>query len=182
MDAAPIPRPDGLTKREITRIVNRYIGVSGGYLGDFSYGTHTEFLCGALRPRPESVRVPPRGHHAVAFHRRHGAKVATPMCRRRSSEVSWRNIRRGSEPPIGSDAVRTVDAAELVAMVDRLERGGMVAGTAPTFTSEVVIRALDDVEALLRNGGATSAVDRIHTSLHGHLRFLCHAAGISPQP
>lgn len=32
-----------LTDREIARIVNRYIGVSGGYLGDFSYRTHADF-------------------------------------------------------------------------------------------------------------------------------------------
>jgi hypothetical protein len=33
----------GLTRLEIMRIVNRYIGVSGGYLGDFSYRTHADF-------------------------------------------------------------------------------------------------------------------------------------------
>jgi hypothetical protein len=33
----------GLTKGEIIRLVNGYIGVSGGYLGDFSYRTHSEF-------------------------------------------------------------------------------------------------------------------------------------------
>jgi hypothetical protein len=27
----------GLTNREIMRVVNRYIGVHAGYLGDFSY-------------------------------------------------------------------------------------------------------------------------------------------------
>lgn len=32
-----------LTNREITIIVNRYIGVEGGYLGDFSYRTHADF-------------------------------------------------------------------------------------------------------------------------------------------
>jgi hypothetical protein len=33
----------GLTRPEIMRLVNRYIGVSAGYLGDFSYGSHSEF-------------------------------------------------------------------------------------------------------------------------------------------
>ena len=33
----------GLTKRDIYTIVNRYIGVTGGYLGDLSYRTHREF-------------------------------------------------------------------------------------------------------------------------------------------
>jgi hypothetical protein len=33
----------GLTNPEIMKIVNRYIGVSAGYLGDFSYQTHAAF-------------------------------------------------------------------------------------------------------------------------------------------
>jgi hypothetical protein len=32
-----------LTRSEVYRLVNDYIGVSGGYLGDFSYKTHYEF-------------------------------------------------------------------------------------------------------------------------------------------
>lgn len=38
-----------LTDQEISVVVNQYIGVSGGYLGDFSYRTHEEFypnFCG----------------------------------------------------------------------------------------------------------------------------------------
>ena len=53
-----------------------------------------------------------------------------------------------------------------------------MAAPPPALTSDVVIRALDDVEALLQKGGPTSAVDRVHTSLHGHLRYLCNDAGI----
>jgi hypothetical protein len=46
--AAPIDRisgrsPKAMTNKEIMRVVNRYIGVSGGYLGDFSYRTHADF-------------------------------------------------------------------------------------------------------------------------------------------
>ncbi len=32
-----------LISQEVMKIVNRYIGVSGGYLGDFSYSTYTDF-------------------------------------------------------------------------------------------------------------------------------------------
>ena len=32
-----------LTREEINKLVNRYIGVEGGYLGDFSYRTHHDF-------------------------------------------------------------------------------------------------------------------------------------------
>jgi hypothetical protein len=44
-----------MTDREITRIVNRYIGVSGGYLVDFSYRSHassTTLRVNEVRPRP----------------------------------------------------------------------------------------------------------------------------------
>ena len=33
----------GLTNKDIYAVVNRYIGVYNGYLGDFSYRTHREF-------------------------------------------------------------------------------------------------------------------------------------------
>ena len=33
----------GLSNVEIMKIVNRYVGVFGGYLGDFSYRTHADF-------------------------------------------------------------------------------------------------------------------------------------------
>ena len=32
-----------LSPQEVLTVVNGYIGVSGGYLGDFSYRTHEEF-------------------------------------------------------------------------------------------------------------------------------------------
>jgi hypothetical protein len=44
MDSAQAPAAAaGLTNGQILGIVNRYIGVSGGYLGDFTYGTHSDF-------------------------------------------------------------------------------------------------------------------------------------------
>lgn len=33
----------GLRQRDVMVMVNRWIGVSGGYLGDFTYRTHAEF-------------------------------------------------------------------------------------------------------------------------------------------
>lgn len=45
--------------------------------------------------------------------------------------------------------------------------------------SEVVRRALADAENLLVSNGATSAVDRLHTALHGYLRSACAEARIA---
>lgn len=54
-----------------------------------------------------------------------------------------------------------------------------VASVQPTpSASEVVKRALRDAETLLASSGAISAVDRLHTALHGYLRSLCSGAGL----
>jgi hypothetical protein len=45
-------------------------------------------------------------------------------------------------------------------------------------SSEVVSRAIADAEALLASTGATSAVDRIHTALHGYLITACRLASL----
>src|SRR5207237_4858220 len=34
---------EAMSQKQIMRLVNLYIGVEGGYLGDFSYRTHREF-------------------------------------------------------------------------------------------------------------------------------------------
>ena len=52
----------------------------------------------------------------------------------------------------------------------------------PRITSSVVEQALADAEVLIRSGGPTSAVDRVHTALHGFLRSACDDAGIAYEP
>lgn len=49
------------------------------------------------------------------------------------------------------------------------------------ITTEVVERALSDAEHLLNTTGAVSAVDRIHTTIHGYVRAVCDNSGISYQ-
>lgn len=161
----------GLTPREIIRIVNRYIGVSGGYLGDFSYRTHAEFYPEYCDLDLDPFKFLEDGTTRERF---------IAVLEQSPPHVQAKVIRGVLEKyPVGSSALRTeASGAELVAMAERLERGGMVAGAPPSLTSDVVARALDDAEALLQKGGATSAVDRVHTALHGHLRYLCERAGI----
>ncbi len=43
----------------------------------------------------------------------------------------------------------------------------------------MVRRALDDASILLRTSGPQSAVDRVHTAMHGYLHTLCNEAQIS---
>lgn len=43
LSVANVRSPDRLTRPEIYRLVNEYIEVHSGYLGDFSYNTHADF-------------------------------------------------------------------------------------------------------------------------------------------
>jgi hypothetical protein len=45
-------------------------------------------------------------------------------------------------------------------------------------SAEATSRALSDAEQLLQTSGAVSAVDRVHTTLHGYMKQLCSDARI----
>jgi len=49
----------------------------------------------------------------------------------------------------------------------------------PIVTTSTVERALRDAENLLRSSGAASAVDRVHTALHGYLMAVLDSSSIS---
>ncbi|WP_082814760.1 abortive infection family protein [Collimonas fungivorans] len=52
-----------------------------------------------------------------------------------------------------------------------------------SILSSTVERALEDADKLIASGqGATSALDRVHTALHGYLNVLCREAGIAVDP
>lgn len=46
-------------------------------------------------------------------------------------------------------------------------------------SGDVVLLALNDAERLMHISGPVSAVDRLHTALHGYFRSLCADAGLS---
>lgn len=49
-------------------------------------------------------------------------------------------------------------------------------------TSDSVERALREAEVLINSTGPSSAVDRVHTALHGYLLAVCDAAGVPYNP
>ena len=54
----------------------------------------------------------------------------------------------------------------------------MVPQPIPETSTHAVERALRDSQQLLQSSGAVSAVDRVHTALHGYLREICKKAKI----
>jgi hypothetical protein len=159
----------GMSEKEIYRLVNLYIGVEDGYLGDFTYRTHREFypLHCDLDINPDEIEGTTRERfiHILSTRPPHEqAKIVRGILEKYL---------------VGSSPIRTQDMFdEYAKLADKLEQAGMVAGETPAATMEVVRRAIDDVQTLLDKGGPTSAVDRIHTTLHGHLQYLCEEAGI----
>lgn len=161
----------GLTRQEIFKIVNDYIGVQGGYLGDFSYRTHQEFypsFCGLNIDPLKLEGLTTRGRFIKIL------EDATP--------TDQAKILRGvliKYPPVSGDLLRTrARADEIEKTIDILESSPFVSSPSLRITSEIVDRAINDAETLIAGSGATSGVDRIHTALHAYLISACDAQGI----
>jgi hypothetical protein len=158
-----------LTQGDVLKIVNRYIGVEGGYLGDFSYRTHAEFY-----PEYCGLDIDPSTHDGTTRER-----FIQILLNANATDQS--KILRGIAErfQIGSGPASRTQAAkdELLRLAARLE-ATVVQFDRPAIDSVVVLRALDDAETLLQTSGPISAVDRMHTAVHGYLRTACDQAVI----
>lgn len=157
-----------LRRRDVFRLVNDYIGVNGGYLGDFSYRTHEEFY-------PQFCDLDINPFEIPGTTRERFMHILT-----NASSAHQARIIRGilEKYPIDSAPGRTVAQFEYFSTLAQRLDGNIVAAPEPQATREVVLQALRDAETLIREGRPTSAVDRVHTALHGHLHALCDARGL----
>lgn len=159
-----------LTQQEVMKVVNRYIGVSGGYLGDFSYRTHADFY-----PEFCALNIDPDGYEGTT--RERFIQILSTQQPGDQAKILRGVIERFGESD-EADSARLRLRQELEGWITRLEGAPAVGLATPEHTRDVVIRALADADELIRTNGATSAVDRIHTALHGHILALCEAVGI----
>lgn len=164
-----------LRKSDIYKVINEYIGVQGGYLGDFSYRSHEEFY-------PQYCDL--NGINIYKYDGTTRQKFLTILSES-SSDVQAK-ILRGvllkyppTYFPIEVRVSKQKISEDILEMITRLERSGNVSNSTLAITSDVVARAISDAETLIQNGGATSGVDRIHTAMHGFLKALCDGQGIS---
>lgn len=161
-----------LTKQEIMIIVNRYIGTSGGYLGDFTYRTHEEFYpeyCG-LEINPSNYTGTTRVRFMTILEKSSPevqSKIVRGVLKRFSLNAEYKPDTRNQEL-----------YNELLTISQRLEGAASVPSPEPRTTSSTVERAIADAEALLQTSGAVSGVDRVHTGLHGYLRAVCDKENI----
>lgn len=166
----------GLSQGQVLRVVNDYIGVQGGYLGDFSYRTHSEFYpvyCDLDHINSHEVPGTTReGFIAILLNQgpRDQAKILRGLWERFPVE--------DNDAPKSRQRTRTL----MEAWVTELESSAAVPGRTPRATRTVVMRAIADAEHLITTTGATSGIDRVHTALHGHLLALCEASAIATSP
>jgi hypothetical protein len=161
-------RGSGLTKSEINKLVHKYLGVSVGYLADFTYRSHHEFYMDL------DLDINPNQYDGTT--RERFIKILGESAPHVQAKILEGVLERF---PVGSAEIRTEARAEKIRKwITRLRTGRQVEQPNLRITSEVVERALRDVEELLRATGATSGVDRIHTALHGYMREACSSAGL----
>ncbi len=162
----------GMTELEKKRLLKLYLGVQGGYLGNFdNIGILERFYieCG--------LELDPRAYEGT-----NRAKFEQILSD--SPPTVQAAILRGAldfHPPDPERWKTRTQALhdELSAVAARLQGAAPVPSKKPKITSTCVERAIDDAEQLIQKTGATSAVDRVHTMLHGYLRAVCEDAGIT---
>ncbi len=163
-----VQRGLGLRQSEINKLVCKYIGVVGGYLGDFSYRSHHEFYAEL------DLDIDPYKYDGTT--RERFIKILNESAPNVQARILEGILTRF---PVRSSEIRTEEtAAEIRSWIMRLRTGPQVEQPALRITSDVVERALLDAKELLRATGATSGVDRLHTALHGYLREVCGGAGL----
>ena len=141
---------NALPMQEIMIIVNHYIGVEAGYLGDFSYRTHAEFYplyCNLIiDPYEIEGTTRERFIHILSSQQpRDQAKIIRGVLERFPLDVEH------------APKTRTKDLHDrLLQVAIRLETTTGVSSPTPNSEYEIVTQALHDAETLLNSPGATS--------------------------
>jgi hypothetical protein len=156
---------------EINDLVEGYIGSDAGYLNGFSYRIHDSFYqeyCG--------LDVDVAAYRASGLTTRRAFVAILRNAKGRDQAKIIRGVFEMIPPPdeATNDSARKRLALhkQLLSVAARLEAMGSVEAPVIAKTSSAVFAALKDAEVLLASRGATSAVDRAHTALHGYLKGL----------
>lgn len=167
-----LPNQNGLKEMQVKKLVFKYIGVTGGYLGDFSYQSHADFYTEL------DLDIDPYKYQGTTRERfMQILSESTPDVQATIIDGILQRF------PVDSLPTRTQQLAdEIRTWSIGLRSGPAVEHLTPRNATETVRRALADAEHLLQKNGATSAVDRVHTALHGYQLGLCAEMNIPVPP
>lgn len=161
------------TEGLIIKIINRYIGVEGGFLGlpesnRLSHRTHREFYpeyCD-LNKNPDEIEGTTRERFIRIFEESNQQEQAKIIC------GVLERFPVGEGPKTRTKSL----ASSLVEEAKKLEKNGSVNN--PNLQGEHILELLEDADSLIKNRKASSAIDRFHTAFHGYLRELCDSENI----
>jgi len=164
---------NGLSKNEVMKIVYRYIGVEGGYLGDFSYRTHAEFY-----PLYCDLAIDP--YEIEGTTRERFIEIISSQSPNNQAKIIKGALERFPLDAENKPNTRTQNLYnELLKTASRLETGEGVSAVSLQTSYTVVLQALQDAELLLSKSNASSSIDRLFTALHGYIEFILDDANIS---
>ena len=164
-----------LTRSEIRRLVHNWIGVDDGYLRSFSYASHDHFWLEVCDIHVDTMRF--NGTTRACFEKtlfEVKPKDQAAALRAILNDYPPNDKPDPDHPKFRSPALHR----EILAWISRLETGQVAVEVEIENSSQVVRRTLDDANTLLRTSGPQSAVDRVHTAMHGYLHSLCHEIDI----
>lgn len=171
-----------LGRMEINKVVS-YIGVDGGYLGDFSYRTHEEFY-----PNFCDLDIDPNEYNGTTRLRfiailteanaSNQAKIVKGILEKYPLsyfEEQIENDYRNFTDKDYTDKEKLHDT--LIQYITRL-KGEVMEHSDLKHDIEFVKEVLEQANTLISNHSYGSAVDRTHTAIHAYLTDLCKEAGI----
>jgi len=130
-----------LTRSEIMKVVNRYIGVRGGYLGDFSYRTHEEFYLEYC----DLEDIDPNNYEGTT--RERFIEILSTSKPPIQAKILRGILERFQISDSNAPTTRTSSLKnEIIQMIARLEGTGRVEYPDSEITSEVVGRTITDSE------------------------------------
>ncbi len=165
-----------MSRKEIGRLVYKWIGVDGGYLGSFSYARHDRFwleVCDVAISTAAFDGTTRECFEKTLFEA--PAKDQAAVLRAILEDYPPLETPDPDQPKFRTEKLHR----EILSWISRQEIGATSVEVALLSASETVRRALDDADSLMRTSGPQSAVDRVHTAMHGSLLSLCDDAGIA---
>lgn len=170
-----------LKNTDITRVVNGYIGVQGGYLGEgfskkvnrFTYPNHKEFY-----PMYCGLDIDPENYEGTT--REKFIKILESAEPRDQNKILQGILKRFPYSALTEEDQndKKIHYEHIHKLIKILENGPSINEPDLSTSSDIVQQAIDDGKILIKEKGPINAVDRIHTAMHGYLKAICKQENI----
>ncbi|MFP3378920.1 abortive infection family protein [Bacillus sp. SIMBA_069] len=173
---------DKLEQKEVYSVVS-YIGVNGGYLGDFSYASHADFYpsyCGlGINPYDYSGTTRERFIQILGnCSPENQAKILVGVLEK--YPLGYHEDLLDREVIKKFDYEKKVELHEnIIKWSNELQGKGLVELGKLVNDFEYVKEVLNHAETLINQHSFSSAIDRVHAALHGYLKEICKNEGIT---